>query len=43
MSDISVLSNQYEKLVATSDLINNYVITLKKKAIVDDLQLKKGI
>ena len=28
MSDISVLSNQYEKLVSTSDRVNNSVIAL---------------
>lgn len=36
MSDISVLSNQYEQLVATSDKVNNSVIAFKKKSILDD-------
>lgn len=30
MSDISVLSTQYEQLVTTSDTVNNSVIVLKK-------------
>lgn len=34
MSDISVLSNQYEQLVATSDKVNNSVIAFKKKSIL---------
>ena len=41
MSEISVLSNQYEKLVTTSDQINNSVITLKKRCILDDQQLRR--
>ena len=41
MSEISVLSNQYEKLVTTSDQINNSVITLKKRSILNDQQLKR--
>lgn len=41
MSEISVLSNQYEKLVTTSDQINNSVITLKKRSIMNDQQLKR--
>jgi hypothetical protein len=36
MSDISVISNQYEKLVSTSDKINNSVIAFKKKSLLDD-------
>lgn len=36
MSDISVLSNQYDKLVSTSDKINNSVIAFKKKSILSD-------
>lgn len=36
MSEISVLSNQYEKLVDTSDKINNSVITLKKRNILNE-------
>lgn len=36
MSDISVLSNQYEKLVLTSDKINNSVIALKKDFLLQD-------
>ncbi len=31
MSEISVLSNQYNKLVETSDKVNNSVIVFKKK------------
>lgn len=34
MSEISVLSNQYEKLVKTSDKINNSVIAVKKKDLL---------
>ena len=42
MSEISVLSNQYEKLVQTSDKINNSVIALKKKGLLrrKDIHLK---
>jgi hypothetical protein len=36
MSDISTLSNQYEKLVATSDKINNSVIAFKKQNILSE-------
>lgn len=36
MSDISVLSNQYEKLVGTSDKINHSVIAFKKKSLLSD-------
>ncbi len=36
MSEISVLSNQYDKLVTTSDQINNSVITLKKKSLTEN-------
>ena len=36
MSDITVLSNQYEKLVATSDKVNNSVIVFKKKRLLND-------
>lgn len=36
MSDISVLSNQYDKLVSTSDKVNNSVIALKKKNILSN-------
>lgn len=35
MSDIGVLSNQYEKLVSTSEKINNSVIAFKKKILSD--------
>ncbi|SCB87191.1 hypothetical protein GA0116948_101601 [Chitinophaga costaii] len=34
MSEISVLSNQYEQLVSTSDTVNNSVIALKKKNLL---------
>lgn len=40
MSDISVLSNQYEQLVATSDKVNNSVIAFKKKSILSDAASK---
>lgn len=40
MSEISVLSNQYEKLVTTSDQINNSVITLKKKSLTENREQK---
>jgi hypothetical protein len=36
MSDISVIDNQYKKLVDTSDKINNSVITLKKQNLLFD-------
>lgn len=36
MSDISVLSNQYDKLVSTSEKVNNSVIAFKKKSILSD-------
>lgn len=36
MSDISVLSNQYDKLVSTSEKVNNSVIAFKKKSILTD-------
>lgn len=38
MSNISTLSNQYEKLVSTSDKINNSVIAFKKKNLLNDRQ-----
>jgi hypothetical protein len=41
MSDISVLSNQYEQLVATSDKVNNSVIAFKKKSILSDATSKE--
>jgi hypothetical protein len=34
MSDVSVLSNQYHRLVDTSDKINNSVITIKKDTLL---------
>jgi len=40
MSDISVLSNQYEQLVATSDKVNNSVIAFKKKNLLSDAASK---
>lgn len=40
MSDISVLSNQYEQLVATSDKVNNSVIAFKKKSLLSDVASK---
>ncbi len=36
MSDISVLSNQYEQLVSTSDKVNSSVIAFKKKSLLND-------
>lgn len=38
MSEISVLSNQYDKLVVTSDKINDSVIILKKTSLLKDRQ-----
>jgi len=35
MSEISVLSNQYDKLVSTSDKVNSSVIALKKRSILN--------
>lgn len=40
MSEISVLSNQYEKLVNTSEKINNSVIALKKKGLLNQKNIK---
>ena len=40
MSDISVLSNQYNQLVATSDKVNNSVITFRKKWLLEDANNK---
>lgn len=40
MSEISVLSNQYEKLVQTSDKINNSVIAVKKKDLLSRHTIK---
>lgn len=36
MSDISVLSSQYEQLVSTSDTVNNSVIVLKKNSMLSN-------
>ena len=36
MSEISVLSNQYNKLVETSDKVNNSVIVYKKKRLLSE-------
>jgi hypothetical protein len=36
MSDITVISKQYEKLVATSDSVNYSVIIVKKKSLLAD-------
>ncbi len=41
MSEISVLSNQYEKLVEVSEKINNSVIALKKKGILSRKDILK--
>ncbi len=41
MSEISVISNQYNTMVATSDRINNSVIALKKKSLLQDLQNRR--
>lgn len=38
MSEISVISNQYNTMVATSDRINSSVIALKKKSLLQDQQ-----
>lgn len=34
MSEISVISDQYEQLITTSDKINNSIITIKKKSLL---------
>jgi hypothetical protein len=39
MSDVSVLSNQYEALIGTSDKINDSIIALKKDYLLTE---KKG-
>jgi hypothetical protein len=36
MSQISFLSDQYKQIASTSDKINNSVITLKKKHLIDE-------
>ena len=41
MSEISVISNQYNTMVATSDRINNSVIALKKKSLLQDQQNRR--
>lgn len=41
MSDISVLSNQYGKLLSTSDKVNNSVIAFKKKSLLKNLASKE--
>ena len=41
MSDISIISNQYEKLVKTSDRIINSVITFQKKSLLADKSKRK--
>ncbi len=41
MSEISVLSNQYEKLVNTSEKINNSVIALKKKGLLNQKNIQR--
>jgi hypothetical protein len=41
MSEISVISNQYNTMVATSDRINNSVIAFKKKSLLQDQQNKR--
>lgn len=34
MSEVSVISNQYNKMVIKSDLVNNSVITFKKRSLL---------
>lgn len=41
MSEISVLSNQYKKLVETSDKVNNSVIIYKKKKLLNEPSSKQ--
>ena len=41
MSDISVLSSQYEQLVATSDSINSSAIAIKKQSLLKDAGIKE--
>lgn len=41
MSDISIISNQYNTMVTTSDKVNNSVIALKKKRLLQDQQNKR--
>ena len=38
MSDISVLSNQYDQLVATSEKVNNSVVAFRKKSLLNDTE-----
>lgn len=37
MSDVSIISNQYDKLVQTSDRIINSVITFQKSNLLEDV------
>jgi hypothetical protein len=41
MSEISVLSDQYDKLVSTSDKVNNSVIAFKKRSLLNTAVNKK--
>ena len=41
MSDISLLSNQYETLIETSDKVNNSIIAFKKKYLTANKTEKK--
>jgi len=40
MSEISVISNQYNKMVLRSDQVNNSVIAFKKKKLLSDQKSK---
>ncbi len=43
MSEISVLSNRYTQLVKTTDQVNNSIIALKKRLIINDKRNKQSI
>lgn len=42
MSEISVISNQYNKMVVTSDQVNNSVIAFKKKKLLSQQRTKSS-
>lgn len=41
MSDVSILSSQYETLIETSDKVNNSIIAFKKKHLLTNKRDKK--
>ena len=41
MSQVSALSNQYERLMSVSSLLNEAIITLKKKIFLEKTEIKR--